>query len=106
MTKDRVDYKPHLLLLSLSHISGTFIFKPPTNFGKQGIIRTKRHLNQGSKETTACNFEKNRARGLFWRIGNKTTISEYGKQCCETVLTALSKIKRKPVGTADHKLIQ
>ena len=26
MTKDRVDHKTHLSLLSLSHISGTFIF--------------------------------------------------------------------------------
>ena len=26
MTKDRYDHKTHLLLLSLSHISGTFIF--------------------------------------------------------------------------------
>ena len=50
----------------------------------------------------------NRAQGLFWRIGNKTIISEYGKQCYKTVLTAFtnSKNKRKPIGTADHQLIQ
>ena len=62
MTKDRVDYKPHLSLFSLSHISGTFIFNfrnedLPRILGK-GIIRTRRYLIQGSKETTACNFEK------------------------------------------------
>ena len=44
-------------------------------FGKQGIIRTKRYLIRGSKETTACNVEKNRAQGLFLRIGNIKTIS-------------------------------
>ena len=69
-------------------------------------IRTKPYLIQGSKETVTCNFEKNRDQGLFWRTWNITTISGYGKQCYETVLTALSKIKHKPVGTADHQLIQ
>ena len=54
----------------------------------------------------ACKFEKNRAQGLFWRIGTITTISGYGKQCYVTLLTALSKTKRKPVGTAQHQFIQ
>ena len=51
-------------------------------------------------------FEKNRVQELFWRTGNITTISGYGKQCYETILTALIKTKRKPVGTADHQLIR
>ena len=95
MTKDRDDHKPHLSLLSLSHISWTFTFK----FRNDDLLRVLFN-------SRACNFEKNRAQGLFWRKGNITTISGKGKQCYEIVLTALSKTKRKPVGTADHQLIQ
>ena len=72
-------------------------------FWETGHYSKKRYLIQGSKKPTACNFEKNRAQLLFWRIGN--IISGQGKQCFEIVLTALSKTKRKPVGTAVHQLI-
>ena len=33
---------------------------PSHGFGKRGIIRSESYLIQGSKGTTACNFEKNR----------------------------------------------
>ena len=112
MTEYRADHEPHLSRLSLSHISWTFIFNfrndDPRILGNGTLFHysDKTYLIQGSKETTACNFEKNRAQGLFGRIGNITTISGLGKQCYETVLTTLSKTERKPVGTSDHQLIQ
>ena len=108
MTMDRVDHNPHLSFLSLSHITWTFIFNYLSRIlGNRAFnIWTKRYLIQGSKETTTCNFENNRAQGLVWRIGNMTTISGKGKQCYEIVLTALNKAKRKPVGMADHQFIQ
>ena len=62
MTEYRVDHEPHLSLLSVLHISWTFIFNVrnvdlPRILGKD--------IFQGRKETTAYHFEKNRAQGLF-----------------------------------------
>ena len=56
-------------------LSSTFEMMTSHGFWEMGHFSDETYLIQGSKETTACNFEKNRAQGLFWKIGNIVTIS-------------------------------
>ena len=53
LTKDRVDHKPHLSLLSLSHIRGTFIFTfrnddlPTGHFSDKTLFNSREQGNNG-----------------------------------------------------------
>ena len=84
MTKDRVDHKPHLSLLSPTHILAgplpsafEMITSHAHGFWETGHYSNKTLFNSREQENNGLyilkRILKNRAQGLFWRIGNIKT---------------------------------